>query len=187
MSDYAQLDSSNPSRVHPPRSHIEDVDDDEKSFRSLSSKFSRASRKSLKNGELGVSLISSHDEESSSSLDRESYSGIVTANLSPTKNDNGALSTAVSMAGSASSPSYDSNYYETTSMAQDDPFYMFRGDLVKKLLLVEEQLERYLQIVRTTVRSAVDRLAWFYSVLLFKKFIFIHMMYVSSILWHCSH
>lgn len=35
-------------------------------------------------------------------------------------------------------------------MAQDDPFYIFRGDLVKKLLLVEGQLEKYLEVVRTT-------------------------------------
>eukprot|EP00804_Cyclotella_cryptica_P030745 CCRYP_009174-RA/>CCRYP_009174-RA protein AED:0.04 eAED:0.04 QI:269/1/1/1/1/1/2/333/375 len=151
MSEYAQLDSPNRSRPHPAHSHNDDDDnDDDKSFRSLSSKFSRASRKSLKNGELGVSLISSQEEESSSSCDRESYNGNAgaTADSSPAKN--GAMSPSASVPPTPSSPSYNSNYYETTLMAQDDPFYMFRGDLVKKLLLVEEQLERYLEVVRTT-------------------------------------
>ncbi|KAL3794575.1 hypothetical protein HJC23_008031 [Cyclotella cryptica] len=162
MSEYAQLDSPNRSRPHPAHSHNDDDDnDDDKSFRSLSSKFSRASRKSLKNGELGVSLISSQEEESSSSCDRESYNGNAgaTADSSPAKN--GAMSPSASVPPTPSSPSYNSNYYETTLMAQDDPFYMFRGDLVKKLLLVEEQLERYLEVVRTTVRSSLYRLPCF--------------------------
>jgi hypothetical protein len=135
MSDYAQLDSPKISRVHPTSSH----DDDDKSFRSFSSKFSRASRKSVKKGELGTSLISPQDDEESSSTDRDdSFS---TNNSSPVKN--GAASPTSSQVGSPS-------YYETATMAQDDPFHIFRGDLVKKLLLVEGQLERYLEVVQTT-------------------------------------
>lgn len=37
------------------------------------------------------------------------------------------------------------------AFAEDDPFYMFRGDLVKKLLLVDGELDRYLTVVRNTV------------------------------------
>jgi syntaxin 6 len=47
-------------------------------------------------------------------------------------------------------------------MAQDDPFFIFRGDLVKKLLVVEGQLDRYLEVVRTTVSSySTFALIWF--------------------------
>jgi syntaxin 6 len=141
MSEYAQLDSPKMSRVHPTtsaRGSSHSHDDDDKSFRSFSSKFSRASRKSLQNGELGASLISSleHDDESSSTDRDDSFS---TNNSSPDKNS-AALPTI------SDAPSQ----YETATMAQDDPFYMFRGDLVKKLLLVEGQLEKYLEVVETT-------------------------------------
>ena len=39
------------------------------------------------------------------------------------------------------------------SVTTNDPFYMFRGDLVKKLLLVDSELERYLNIVKNTDTS----------------------------------
>lgn len=142
MSEYAQLDSPKISRVHPTASARSSShsthDDDEKSFRSFSSKFSRASRKSVKNGELGTSLISSQDDEESSTDKDDSFS---TNNSSPVKNS--AVSPTSSQVGSPS-------YYETATMAQDDPFHIFRGDLVKKLLLVEGQLERYLEVIQTT-------------------------------------
>jgi syntaxin 6 len=148
MSEYSQLDSPKMSRVHPTTSaHASSHsthDDDDRSFRSISSKFSRASRKSIRNGELGASLISSqdHDDESSSTDRDDSFS---TNNLS--SNNIGAVSpNASAVPSQISSPSL----YETASMAQDDPFYIFRGDLVKKLLLVEGQLEKYLEVVRTT-------------------------------------
>jgi hypothetical protein len=159
MSEYAQLDSPKISRVHPTTSTRSSShhDDDEKSFRSISSKFSRASRKSLHNGELGTSLISSNDnDEESSSGDRDdSFS---TAISSPEKN--GAVSP--SSLAMTSSPVNSPSYYETATMAQDDPFFIFRGDLVKKLLVVERQLDRYLEVVRTTVSSySTFALIWF--------------------------
>jgi hypothetical protein len=159
MSEYTQLDSPKISRVHPTTSTRSSShhDDDEKSFRSISSKFSRASRKSLHNGELGTSLISSNDnDEESSSGDRDdSFS---TAISSPEKN--GAVSP--SSLAMTSSPVNSPSYYETATMAQDDPFFIFRGDLVKKLLVVERQLDRYLEVVRTTVSSySTFALIWF--------------------------
>ena len=81
-------------------------------------------------------MSSQDDDAESSSCDRDdSFS---TNNSSPVKNE-------------ALSPTISSMTYETATMAQDDPFYIFRGDLVKKLLLVEGQLERYQEVIRTTV------------------------------------
>eukprot|EP00956_Cyclotella_meneghiniana_P006010 scaffold7825_cov67-Cyclotella_meneghiniana.AAC.4 len=143
MSDYAQLESPKivSSRVHPTSStqqhhNSNKHDDDEKSFRSFSSKFSRASRKSLQNGELGTSLMASQDDDESSSCDRDDSFSSTTNNL------------AAAASPSVTSPSRSSpSKYE---LSQDDPFYMFRGDLIKKLLLVEGQLEKYVEIVQTT-------------------------------------
>lgn len=141
MSAYAQLDSPKLSQVHPDAIHSNHDTDDDKSFRSISSKFSRTSRKSLHNGELGTSLISSQDnDEESSSCDRDD--SFITNHPSPLKNE-------------TLSPNIPSMTYETATMAQDDPFYIFRGDLVKKLLLVEGQLERYQEVIRTTVSSSI--------------------------------
>jgi len=39
-------------------------------------------------------------------------------------------------------------------ISEDDPFYMFRGDLVQKLTSVDEELNRYLTVVRTTDTAA---------------------------------
>jgi hypothetical protein len=139
MTEYAKIDSPKLSRVHPTNPSLPtfytDAEDDEKSFRSFRSFSSRASQsKSLKNGELGTSFLSSeHDDESPSDRNQS----FETNSSSPVKKD-------------------DSNYYETTTFAQDDPFYMFRGDLIKKLLLVEGQLESYLEVVWTTVRVSVN-------------------------------
>lgn len=157
MSDYAQLESPKivSSRVHPTPSTQQHYnsskhDDDDKSFRSFSSKFSRASRKSLENGDLGTSLMASQDDESSSCDQDDSFSS--TANNLSSVPNNGAVAASAAASAAASppvtSPSVSSpSKYE---LSQDDPFYMFRGDLVKKLLLVEGQLERYVEIVQTT-------------------------------------
>lgn len=145
MSEYAQLDAPKISRVHPTSSTRSSShsthDDDDMSFRSFSSKFSRTSRKSVKNGELGTSLISSQEDDEGSSLSADRDNSIGTNNSTPVKN--GASSPSSSQ---VSSP----GYFQTATMAQDDPFHMFRGDLIKKLLLVEGQLERYLEVVQTT-------------------------------------
>ena len=59
-------------------------------------------------------------------------------------------------AGTWSGPSATENHKNgaaTTTksyISEDDPFYIFRGDLVQKLALVDEGLSRYLTVVRTT-------------------------------------
>ena len=149
MSDYAQLDSPNKiSRIHPAHSTH---DDDEKSFRSISSKFSRTSRKSVHNGELSASLMSSQgNDEETLSCDKDDSFSTTDSSLLKSGAASPPSSTAI-----GSSPVNSPSYYETATMAQDDPFYMFRGDLIKKLLLVEGQLERYLDIVQNTVRAVL--------------------------------
>jgi len=39
-------------------------------------------------------------------------------------------------------------------ISEDDPFHMFRADLVRKLATVDEELDRYLTVVRTTDTAA---------------------------------
>lgn len=43
----------------------------------------------------------------------------------------------------------------TTTATEDDPFYVFRQDLYRKLDLVEENLTEYLRIVHQTVSENV--------------------------------
>jgi syntaxin 6 len=38
----------------------------------------------------------------------------------------------------------------STFIGEDDPFYMFRGDLTKKISLVDQELNRYTSLVQTT-------------------------------------
>lgn len=87
---------------------------------SVSSKFSRASRTKLKSGDLGVPLTSSSLEERDENRDGH-------------------------WAGAGSTATTTKSY-----ISEDDPFYIFRGDLVQKLTLVDEELSRYLTVVRTT-------------------------------------
>lgn len=98
---------------------------------STSSKFSRASRnrkgKDMENSDLGSSLLNGHDEDAGPSIN----------------NDNDGTTPAAATA--SSNKSY---------ISEDDPFYMFRGDLVQKLTSVDEELDRYLTVVRTTDTAA---------------------------------
>mmetsp|Transcript_25401 Transcript_25401/g.45865 ORF Transcript_25401/g.45865 Transcript_25401/m.45865 type:complete len:387 (+) Transcript_25401:130-1290(+) len=102
---------------------------------SVSSKFSRVStrNKSMKNGDLGMPLTSSLDERDENGRDGD----WVGASAGSTTNNNGTTTTTTK--------SY---------ISEDDPFYMFRGDLVQKLTSVDSELNRYLTVVRTTDTAA---------------------------------
>lgn len=107
---------------------------------SVSSRFSRASRKAIvNNSDLGVPLTQT------SSLDERDED-----------DDDGNGSTYVG-ASAPPSAAFDNNNntnppLPTTKsyISEDDPFYMFRTDLVQKLSLVSEELNNYLSVVRTT-------------------------------------
>jgi len=92
---------------------------------SVSSKFSRSSRTAIKKSDLGSSLLDEPDENAGASNNNN--------------NNNGTKSTITA------TKSY---------ISEDDPFYMFRGDLVQKLTSVDEELNRYLTVVRTTDTAA---------------------------------
>eukprot|EP00571_Detonula_confervacea_P007452 CAMPEP_0172315526 /NCGR_PEP_ID=MMETSP1058-20130122/25461_1 /TAXON_ID=83371 /ORGANISM="Detonula confervacea, Strain CCMP 353" /LENGTH=377 /DNA_ID=CAMNT_0013029613 /DNA_START=44 /DNA_END=1177 /DNA_ORIENTATION=+ len=100
---------------------------------SVSSKFSRASRKQMKNSDLGVPLTSSLEERD----ENVSSGDWVGASQGIHSNGNGTAATPTI----TTTKSY---------ISEDDPFYMFRTDLVQKLTLVDEGLKRYLTVVRTT-------------------------------------
>lgn len=48
----------------------------------------------------------------------------------------------------------DESLHEPLTSTEDDPFYVFREDLYRKLDLVEENLTEYLRIVHQTVSRA---------------------------------
>lgn len=107
---------------------------------SISSKFSRASRKSMKKSELGTPLTScddndddDNDNDEESGGDGSEWVGASNINIMP-DNTNTSSTTPISK-------SY---------ISEDDPFYMFRTDLLQKLTSVESELNRYLSIVSTT-------------------------------------
>lgn len=96
---------------------------------SVSSKFSRVSRKSMKNSDLGVPLTSSLEERDENGSN-DGGAGGQWVGASPTNNNN-----------NATTKSY---------ISEDDPFYMFRSDLVQKLSHVNTQLNKYISTVQTT-------------------------------------
>ncbi|KAL7466680.1 hypothetical protein ACHAXS_006974 [Conticribra weissflogii] len=96
---------------------------------SVSSKLSRSSRFKQKS-DLGIPLTLSMEDE----VDDGSESQWV---------GNGGGDE-----GKVSSPS--SAVTNGHAFAEDDPFYIFRGDLMKKLSSVEGELEKYLDVVRNT-------------------------------------
>lgn len=98
---------------------------------SVSSAFSRSSRRAMKKSELGVPLTSSMNED-----EEEFY------------NDNGDSSSTAAAA--AAAPITSSSSTTSTFIGEDDPFYMFRGDLTKKILLVDQELNTYTTLVHTT-------------------------------------
>jgi syntaxin 6 len=102
---------------------------------SVSSAFSRSSRRAMKkSSELGVPLTSSMNED-----EEEFY------------NDNGdSSSTAAAAAAPIASTSTAATATTSTFIGEDDPFYMFRGDLTKKILLVDQELNTYTTLVHTT-------------------------------------
>jgi syntaxin 6 len=51
---------------------------------------------------------------------------------------------------SAAAPPTTATSATSTFIGEDDPFYMFRGDLTKKILLVDQELNRYTTLVQTT-------------------------------------
>lgn len=109
---------------------------------SISSKFSRASRRaadnSVKNSELGVPLTSS------TSLDDDD--GEDEGNGSESIGDwEGASSSISSPISSPTSTATTKSY-----ISEDDPFYLFRSDLTKKISSVDTELNNYLNIVQTT-------------------------------------
>ncbi|KAL7538646.1 hypothetical protein ACHAXR_008714 [Thalassiosira sp. AJA248-18] len=100
---------------------------------SVTSKFSRSSRKSMKNSDLGVPLTTSLSLE-----ERDENGGGDWTGGNSSINNNGTTASATT------TKSY---------ISEDDPFYMFRTDLVQKLSLVDDELNRYLTVVRTTDTS----------------------------------
>ena len=137
---------------------------------SISSKLSRKSRK-VSGGELGVPLTLGDDNSNydidggSGSIvgDEDAYSRVSRFSIGSSQYDTdevgsfvggGIMSSPPSSSPTSTSFPPASSFSPTTTqsyIAEDDPFYMFRGDLVKKLLLVEGELDRYLTVVRTTV------------------------------------
>eukprot|EP00581_Thalassiosira_minuscula_P011226 CAMPEP_0183722986 /NCGR_PEP_ID=MMETSP0737-20130205/14757_1 /TAXON_ID=385413 /ORGANISM="Thalassiosira miniscula, Strain CCMP1093" /LENGTH=377 /DNA_ID=CAMNT_0025953235 /DNA_START=107 /DNA_END=1240 /DNA_ORIENTATION=+ len=105
---------------------------------SVSSKFSRRG-KSLKNGDLGVPLTSTSLEE------RDEQDGNYNAAAVPS-----AAASAPPPLPTATATATKRGSY----ISEDDPFHIFRTDLVQKLGLVEEELDRYLSVVRTTDTAA---------------------------------
>lgn len=100
---------------------------------SVSSKFSRVSRKPMQNSDLGVPLTLSLDERD------ENVSSGDWVGATPAIHSNGN--------GTAATPTITTT---KSYISEDDPFYMFRTDLVHKLTSVDEGLNRYLTVVRTT-------------------------------------
>ena len=95
---------------------------------SVSSAFSRSSRRVMKkSSDLGMPLTASMDN------DEEEFHN-------NTYNDNGGDSSTISTSGPTTS----------TFIGEDDPFYMFRGDLTIKILLVDQELTKYTTLVQTT-------------------------------------
>jgi len=104
---------------------------------SVSSAFSRASRRVMKkSSDLGVPLTESMDE------DEEDFHNNISNN-----HGNSSTTTAT-----APPPPITATASPTTStfIGEDDPFYMFRGDLTKKILLVDQELTNYTTLVQTT-------------------------------------
>ena len=106
---------------------------------SVSSRFSRASRKAIvNNSDLGVPLTQT------SSLDERDEDD---------DDGNGSTYVGASAPPSAAFDNSNNNNPPPTTksyISEDDPFYMFRTDLVQKLSLVSEELNNYLSVVRTT-------------------------------------
>ena len=103
---------------------------------SVSSAFSRASRRAMKkSSELGVPLTQSMENE-------EEFHN----------NNNGGNGSTISASAPPSITRTTSATAATTStfIGEDDPFYMFRGDLTKKILLVDQELTNYTTLVQTT-------------------------------------
>ncbi|KAL7433219.1 hypothetical protein ACHAXM_003458 [Skeletonema potamos] len=99
---------------------------------SVSSAFSRHSRRVMKKtSELGMPLTASMDDD-----EEECYN-----------NSSGGDSSIIS---SAVTPPAKATSATSTFIGEDDPFYMFRGDLTKKILLVDQELSRYTTLVQTT-------------------------------------
>ena len=108
---------------------------------SVSSRFSRASRKSLKNSDLGVPLTST---SSLDERDEESGGGDTDGDWVGAAPPTAAFHTNGS---NVTSPTTTTN---KSYISEDDPFYMFRSDLQKKLSIVDDELDKYLTVVRTT-------------------------------------
>jgi syntaxin 6 len=84
-----------------------------------------------KTSELGMPLTASMDDD-----EEECYN-----------NSSGGDSSIIS---SAVTPPAKATSATSTFIGEDDPFYMFRGDLTKKILLVDQELSRYTTLVQTT-------------------------------------
>ena len=112
---------------------------------SVSSKFSRASRKSMKNSDLGIPLTSSLEERDENGSNGAGDWVGATA-LPPSTNGNTSSATPIT---TTTTTTTTKSY-----ISEDDPFYMFRTDLVQKLTSVDEGLHRYLTVVRTTDTAA---------------------------------
>jgi len=129
-SDYiTSIDRSSTDDTSSPRSPKSRTSQFISSGSSVSSKLSRSSR-FKKKSDLGVPLTLSMEDE----VDDGSESQWV-------GNGGGGEETVSSPSNAVSN---------ALSFADDDPFYIFRGDLMKKLSSVESELEKYLDVVRNT-------------------------------------
>ncbi|KAL9189259.1 hypothetical protein ACHAXT_011749 [Thalassiosira profunda] len=97
---------------------------------SVSSKFSRTSRKQMQDSELGVPLTASESVEEG---EGDEGGGGEWVGAAPINNG-------------VTSPTTAAKSY----ISEDDPFHMFRSDLARKLSSVDEGLDSYLTVVRTT-------------------------------------
>lgn len=102
---------------------------------SVSSAFSRASRRVMKkSSDLGVPLTESMDEDEEDFHNNNSHN-----------HGNSSTAPPPPPITSTTSPTTTSTF-----IGEDDPFYMFRGDLTKKILLVDQELTTYTTLVQTT-------------------------------------
>lgn len=139
MSEYNQLtgsdcttsiDRSSTDDISSPRSTKSRTSQFISSGSSVSSKLSRRSQ-FKKKSDLGVPLTLSMEDEVNDGSESQ-WVG----------NGGGGEETVSSPSNAAPNG---------LAFADDDPFYIFRGDLMKKLSSVESELEKYLDVVRNTV------------------------------------
>jgi hypothetical protein len=127
---------------------------------SVASKFGRIGGrgKSMQNSDLGTPLTHPHPPPSPDERDEDGNSGwgagggASSDDACPPMNDHGFSSPP--WGSSSSSPAAPPTASTKSYISEDDPFYMFRSDLVQKLAAVRDGLDGYLTVVRDTDTAA---------------------------------